>query len=142
MLTLTAAIAEHSCRLMFFRHNGRGLPTGKGGVLYFLLGVAITARMIRDLVDPEGISVAAAGLSCALYAAVTLLFFRPGSMAVLLLANLFGYVLVGALYAAGIANPYISDGVLVWELAALFVVLNKIVRQAQANHKKSNSSKN
>ena len=142
MLTLASAIVEHSCRLMFFRHNGRGLPTERGGVLYFILGLAIAARMVRDLIDPEGISVVAALLSCALYAAVALLFFRPYSMAALLLANLFGYVLVSVLFVAGVSSPYISNGVLVWELAALFVVLTKIVRQAQADHKKSNSSKN
>jgi hypothetical protein len=142
MLTLTTALAEHSCRIMTFRHDGRGLPMKKGGVLYFILAIAIAARLGRDLVDPAGISAIAAVLACVVYAAVALLFFQPYSMAALLLANLFGYALVSAFYLADITNPYLTNGVLVWELAALFVVLNKTVRRAQANHKKSNSSKN
>lgn len=142
MLTLASGIVEHSWRIMFFRHDGRGLPTQKSGVLYCILGLAIAARLSRDLVDPDMLSTPAVILSSVVYAGVAQLFFRPYSMAALLLANLFGCVLVGALYAAGVASPYISNGVLVWELAALFVVLSKIVRRAQTNHKKSNSSKN
>ena len=142
MLTIAKALAEHSCRIMFFRHDGSGLPNNKGGTLYLLVAVAVLARMLRDVVDPEGFSAAVSVIACGIYVLLATVMFRPSSMAALLLANTFGYALAGALHVAGISNAYVSNGILVWELAALFVVLNKIVRRAQQTHKKQSSQKN
>lgn len=141
MLTIAPAIIEHSCRIMFFRHDGSGLPNKKGGLLYVLLGVAVLGRMLRDVVDPGGFSAAGSVVACGAYVLLTMFMFRPPIMAALLLANTFGYAVVGGLYLAGISNGYIRSALMIWELVALVVVLHKIVRRAQANHKKQPSLK-
>lgn len=142
MLTIVGAFIEHSCRIMFFRHDGRGLPANKGGVLYLMLAITLLARTVRDVMDPDGFAAANSIIASLLYVVLAMTLFRPASMAALLLVNLFGNIVVGGLYLAGITNGYFASAILVWETVALFVVLNKVVRQAQAAHKKQNSSKN
>jgi hypothetical protein len=142
MLTIVSAVIEHSCRIMFFRHNGRGLPSNKGGVLYLLLAITLLARTVRDVMDPDGFSAATSIIASLLYVVLAMTLFRPASMAALLLVNLFGNIVVGGLYLAGVSNGYLVSAIFGWEAVALFVVLNKVVRQAQATHKKQNSSKN
>jgi hypothetical protein len=131
MLTIAGAIVEHSLRIMFFRHDGRGLPVKKGGPLYLLAAVALLARLARDVVDPAGFSAASSLIGSVIFLLLATTFFKPAAMAALVLTHLFGYVVVAALYSGGISNGYIENGILVWELAALFVVLNQIVRRAR-----------
>lgn len=142
MLTIAKAIAEHSYRIMFFRHDGSGLPNKKGGTLYLLLAVSVLARLLRDVVDPSGFSATVSVIACAIYVLLAMVMLSPVSMAALLLANMFGCAVVGALHVGGISHAYINHGVLLWEMVAFMAVLNKIVRRAQANHKKQPSSKN
>lgn len=141
MLNLLRAVIEHSCRVMFFRHDGRGLPEKKGGALYFLLAVTLLTRTARDIADPDGFSAAASIMATLLYVVMATTFFRPSSMAALLLVNLFGNVLVGSLYLAGISTGYFEFALLAWEGIALLVVLNMVVRRAQADHKNRKSTK-
>ena len=140
MLTIVSAVIEHSCRMMFFRHDGRGLPSKKGGVLYLLLAITLLSRTARDIVDPAGFSAVSSLLGSLVYVVLATTLFRPASMAAMLLISLFGNVLMGGLHLAGISNGYLAIAVLVWEAAALVVVLNKVVRRAQADHKNRKTS--
>jgi len=141
MLTIASAIVEHSLRIMFFRHDGRGLPAKRGSTLYLLMLAAVLARVLRDTLDPSGFDVGSSALGCLIYLAVLHVVFRPSSMAALLLASLFTYVLTAALYQFGIANGYVTAGIWTWEAFAVMVVLHRQVQRAKGDHNNPTSGK-
>ncbi|KVP96821.1 hypothetical protein WJ97_13155 [Burkholderia ubonensis] len=142
MLTMTGAILQHVFRLMTFRHDGRGLPAARGGALYILMGLAALSRLGVDYVDPEGLDLVNSVATCAAYVALLSVLVRPTPMAAMLLISLFGNVVTGALYLAGISNAYATTALLVWEFAAVMSVLSRMVMRAQAEHKNRNTGKN
>lgn len=136
MLTIANAVLEHSIRIMFFRHDGTGLPVKRSGMLYLLMAVAVLSRVLRDTLNPAGFDAMATALGSGVYLAALILLFRPSSMAALVMANMFGYVLTGALYFFGIENGWLNAAIMIWELVALTVVLRRVVRRTQSQAKK------
>lgn len=139
MLLLATAIAEHSVRIMFFRHDGRGLPAQRNGTLYLLLVAAVLARLLRDALDPSGFSWQGSLISTLAFLGLLHVIFRPAAMSALLLASLFTYVFTAALYQCGIANIYVSVGIWTWQGLATLVVLIRQVRRAKAKQERNTS---
>ena len=137
MLTLAAAIVEHSVRIMFFRHDGRGLPAQRNSTLYLLLFASVLARLLRDTLDPSGFSWQGSLTSTLAFIGLLHVIFRPAAMSALLLASMFTFVFTAALYLFGIANIYVSVGIWTWQGLATLVVL---VRQVSRAKKERNTS--
>jgi hypothetical protein len=142
MLTIAGALVEHSLRIMFFRHNGFGLPATRGGALYLLTAAAVIARIVKEATDPTGFSALTAAVGTAVYLLLIMSAFRPPTLAAVLLANLFGYLVLTGLHLCGIADGYFGTGVVLWEVAALFVVMNKIVSRKRTERKNNPPPKN
>ena len=144
MLTIAHAIAQHSLRIMTFRHDGSGLPASRGGGLYLVLAAVLFSRLVKDLTGPEPFDMLWHILSDATYLGLLFTLVRPTPMAAVMLSNFAGNMLISALYltTANIEpHGYIAYAVVAWELSALVVVVNNIVRRAQEAHQSKQNRK-
>lgn len=142
MLSLLGAIFQHVIRIATFRHDGRGLPSARGGALYTLVVVAALSRICRDYIDPDGVDLLNSAAACLAYIGLMFVLIRPAPMAALLLATLFGNIASTVLYVSGVNNPYADAALIVWEVAALLSLLYRLVSRVQAEHEKQNTEKN
>lgn len=142
MSNIVGAIAEHSFRIMFFCHNGRGLPAKRTGILYVLLGLMTASRLLRDALNPEDASLILTALgSVGVFLLMTKIL-NPSSMSAILLMNTSCALLTSALFALHVDIPYMHEFIFAWGLVAVVVTMNNIVRQAQATQKNKQSSDN
>lgn len=141
MLTIANAIASHSLRIMTFRHDGSGLPVTRGGGLYLIMAAVLASRFIKDFAAPGAFDALWHLVSDAAYIGLLYMLVRPTPMAVVMLTNFAGNLIMAAVYfttESAEPNVYIVSAVVAWELTALLAVINKVVRRAQAEHQSRN----
>lgn len=141
MLTIANAIAQHSLRIMTFRHDGRGLPVTRGGGLYLIMAAVLASRLIKDFAAHGAFDALWHLVGDAAYIGLLYMLVRPTPMAAVMLTNFAGNLIMAAVYfttESAEPNVYIVAAVVAWELAALLAVINKVVRRAQAEHQSRN----
>lgn len=134
MVALIGAVVEHMLRIMFFCHNGKGLPSKKNGLLYTLLVVLMGTRLLRDAVNPDSADALVTSIASMLSVVLMFAILSPRPMAVVVLANTFSALLMSAVYIAGVEFAYLSDVILVWELLAILFATHKVVQAARREH--------
>ncbi len=122
MLKMVTAILNHTARIMFFSHDGKGLPGKRSDVFWFLLFLATLFSLLSAYVSGEdmALSVVSTFFSILVASSIFSVRFAAAAAIVSIFIDLFSSASI-FLFGADLRAP-----ILFWAIISLFVLSKKL----------------